>query len=53
MNREELLQPLEILEIELGRMNLDQVSRDIIEDYLADIRHNLCDLYNDYLDLKY
>ena len=53
MNREKLLQPIELLKIELGRMNLDPVSKDIIEDYLADIAYNMNDLYNDYLDLKY
>lgn len=53
MDREELLQPLELLKIELGRMSLDSVSKDIIEDYLADIKNNINDLYNDYLDLKY
>lgn len=55
MNREELLQPIEQLEIELemNLTNLDSTSKEIIKDYLTSIRSNMNDLYNDYLDLKY
>lgn len=55
MNREELLQPIEQLEIELemNLTNLDPISKDIIKGYLTHIRDNMNDLYNDYLDLKY
>lgn len=55
MNREEFLQPLEQLEIELemNLTNLDSTSKEIIKGYLTSIRSNMNDLYNDYLDLKY
>ena len=55
MNREELLMPVEQLEIELemNLPNLDPISKEVIKGYLKGIRHNMNELYNDYLDLKY
>ena len=50
MNLEEVLLPLENLELELLVKTKDLVS---IKAYLKEIRANIVELHSDYLDAKY